>query len=230
RQTVPYVPVALPAVRALSGIPVPLSALRPDPDVSAPPQPLQFDPKRTTELCRTALAGNVAIFRPLEPIADANGCGQANPVALTSIGDPVTKISVAATTNCAMAGAISSWTENEVQNAALTYLGEPIIGFKNASSYVCRSRNNQPGTKMSEHAFANAMDISAFRRASGDWIYVAEHWNVASAESQFLKAIHREACEYFTTVLGPDANASHQDHFHLDLGKHGRTGTYRICE
>ncbi len=83
---------------------------------------------------------------------------------------------------------------------------------------------------MSEHAFTNALDISAFQRASGRWVHVSADWQIASAESQFLKSIRLGACEHFTTVLGPGANASHADHIHLDLGKHGRDGTYRVCE
>ncbi|MBU2089188.1 MAG: extensin family protein, partial [Alphaproteobacteria bacterium] len=31
------------------------------------------------------------------------------------------------------------------------------------------------------------------------------------------------ACRYFNTVLGPEYNTAHADHFHLDLGKS------RIC-
>jgi hypothetical protein len=35
---------------------------------------------------------------------------------------------------------------------------------------------------------------------------------------------------YFTTILGPGSNASHADHLHFDLGLHGKTANYRICE
>jgi len=38
-----------------------------------------------------------------------------------------------------------------------------------------------------------------------------------SAEAQFLRRLHRSACDVFGTVLGPEANAAHHDHFHLDL-------------
>jgi hypothetical protein len=33
----------------------------------------------------------------------------------------------------------------------------------------------------------------------------------------------------FTTVLGP-GQPEHDTHFHLDLARHGKSGTYRICE
>lgn len=39
----------------------------------------------------------------------------------------------------------------------------------------------------------------------------------------FLRAVHQGACKIFGTVLGPDANAAHRDHFHFDMAerRHG---------
>lgn len=36
---------------------------------------------------------------------------------------------------------------------------------------------------------------------------------------RFLREIHAKACERFGTVLGPEANEAHRDHFHLDMAK-----------
>jgi len=33
----------------------------------------------------------------------------------------------------------------------------------------------------------------------------------------FIKKMHVEACQMFGTVLGPEANDAHKDHFHLDM-------------
>ena len=47
------------------------------------------------------------------------------------------------------------------------------------------------------------------------------------AKSVFLHRVHDDACEIFGTVLGPDANAAHHDHFHLDM----KARKYRsICQ
>ena len=40
-------------------------------------------------------------------------------------------------------------------------------------------------------------------------------------KSAFLRAVHQGACKTFGTVLGPDANAAHKDHFHFDLKERG---------
>lgn len=36
---------------------------------------------------------------------------------------------------------------------------------------------------------------------------------------QFLREVHEAACGTFGTVLGPEANEAHRDHFHLDMAK-----------
>jgi hypothetical protein len=36
-------------------------------------------------------------------------------------------------------------------------------------------------------------------------------------EATFLKALHHASCTVFATVLGPEANEAHRDHFHLDM-------------
>ncbi|HET6390837.1 extensin family protein [Hyphomicrobium sp.] len=48
------------------------------------------------------------------------------------------------------------------------------------------------------------------------------------AMSSFLRQAHEDACGIFGTVLGPDANAAHHDHFHLDM-KERRTKR-ALCE
>lgn len=48
-----------------------------------------------------------------------------------------------------------------------------------------------------------------------------------SSESAFLRALHKGACGPFGTVLGPEANEAHRDHFHLDLAPRKRSA---FCE
>ena len=40
-----------------------------------------------------------------------------------------------------------------------------------------------------------------------------------STTAQFLRAAHTSACSIFGTVLGPEANAAHNNHFHLDMAE-----------
>lgn len=44
-----------------------------------------------------------------------------------------------------------------------------------------------------------------------------------SPQAQFLRKVHQGACKIFGTVLGPEANDAHRNHFHLDLAARRRT-------
>lgn len=48
-----------------------------------------------------------------------------------------------------------------------------------------------------------------------------------SARREFLRRVHVRSCGIFKTVLGPEANEAHRDHFHVDLARR-RSGTF--CE
>ena len=48
-----------------------------------------------------------------------------------------------------------------------------------------------------------------------------------SAEAGFLRRLHKGACGVFGTVLGPEANEMHRDHFHFDLASRRRSA---LCQ
>jgi hypothetical protein len=44
----------------------------------------------------------------------------------------------------------------------------------------------------------------------------------------FLHATHAAACRLFGTTLGPEANAAHRNHFHVDMAS--RKNATKICD
>jgi len=50
---------------------------------------------------------------------------------------------------------------------------------------------------------------------------------LATKKRRFLRSIHKAACNRFGTVLGPEANDAHRDHFHLDLAPRRRSAYCR---
>jgi hypothetical protein len=42
---------------------------------------------------------------------------------------------------------------------------------------------------------------------------------VLSGKTDFLRGAHATACQIFGTVLGPEANAAHRNHFHVDMAE-----------
>ena len=72
------------------------------------------------------------------------------------------------------------------------------------------------------------MDAAPARdpRAAGPATIAAKREEAAkSAEGRFLRRLHKGACGTFGTVLGPEANEAHRDHFHFDLA-HRRNGAF----
>ena len=100
-------------------------------------------------------------------------------------------------------------------------------------AYSCRPIDNEPGARLSEHAFGNAVDVAGFTLADGRTLTYVRDWKGAGTqEAAFLHEAHAGACQYFTTVLGPGADVFHYNHIHLDLANHGatNTGPRRICK
>lgn len=102
--------------------------------------------------------------------------------------------------------------------------GGGLVGIKVAAHYACRTRNSRPGARLSEHAKGNAIDISAFFLADGTRIEVLSGWNDRK-DGKLLRRLHASACGPFGTVLGPDSDRFHRDHFHFDLADY-RRGAY----
>jgi hypothetical protein len=125
----------------------------------------------------------------------------------------------AVTVTCPLAAAVERWFREVVLPKAKEHLQDEIVSLVNGAAYNCRTRYNDPGQRISYHAFAEAIDISGFRTTKGDIINVEQHWEGAEGRSRFLQEVHAGACRIFGTVLGPRANAAHRNHFHFDMAK-----------
>ena len=150
-----------------------------------------------------------------------NGCGIAKPVKVTAV-DGVT-LSTPATMDCQTAKTLKSWVKSGLRKSVGRRGGGPAQ-LKVAASYSCRSRNNQAGAKISEHGRGHAIDISAVILRDGSTISVLEHWGKGK-RGQILAAMHKRACGPFGTVLGPNSDRFHRDHFHFDTARY-RKGSY----
>ncbi len=158
----------------------------------------------------------------ISPIAGRlRGCGVSNPVRVTAV-DGVTLTSPA-TINCTAAKALKKWVTQSVKST-VGRSGGGVKSLKVVAHYACRTRNNRSGAKISEHGKGNAIDIAAINLVDGTSITVLHGWRNRS-QSKILKRVHRDACGTFGTVLGPNADRYHQDHFHFDVARH-RGGAY----
>ncbi|ODT76856.1 MAG: hypothetical protein ABS76_29985 [Pelagibacterium sp. SCN 64-44] len=217
---------AEPEVEAPAAAEEPDAAPPTEPEAPAMPQPDRI----YQTACPALLSGRV-VGEMLPPIAEGI-CGERSPLSLTGLNVNGRNIALTSpvTTNCAMAGALADWAE-AVDAYAKAALDNPVASLTTGTSMLCRNRNGGDEGFVSEHGFANALDVVGFTLADGRSMAVAADWLPASApEGRFLRQAHGAACGLFTTVLGPEANAAHEDHLHVDLGCHGRTCTAQICE
>lgn len=173
--------------------------------------------KRDAASCANTLKAPIIEAEAIPDQAYDKGCGWRNAVRVARAGGTAVG---AGTLSCPMAAGLALWLEHEVKPIARRHLKSDVVRLKQLGTYACRnikgSRTLSPFR--SQHATANAIDISGFVLADGRTVTVLRHWNGVGPESDFLKDVHRAACRYFRVALGPAFNTAHADHFHYDRG------------
>ncbi len=150
-----------------------------------------------------------------------NGCGIEQAVRLKSVSG--VRLSTPAKVDCGTAKALKTWVERGMR-PAVGNRGGGVDSIQVMASYTCRTRNNQKGTRISEHGKGRAVDIGGFTLRDGAQISVLRDWG-KGREGRILREMHSTACGPFGTVLGPEANRFHRDHFHFDTARY-RSGRY----
>jgi peptidoglycan hydrolase-like protein with peptidoglycan-binding domain len=200
--------------------------------------------------CSEVLSSLPLDYEPLPPIKEGL-CGAPAPILLKSLGrDPEVAIDPPATVTCTLAKALTVWLDVRVQPQAKALFNSSVTKL-HVGSYTCRNRNGGADAPLSEHALANAIDISDFILASGERVAVVDSWpsdnpplpmpnpdrvsstssvkrvsvSLDDPERAFLKSVRDDACGIFGTVLGPGADEAHKSHLHLDM-KERRGGSF----
>jgi hypothetical protein len=120
-----------------------------------------------------------------------------------------------------------------VERVAIRTYGRAPDRIVHFGVYNCRTIRGK--SRLSEHAFGNAIDVAGFefdavegakgsRYGQAFTVSVLQHWDADSGfeaqHSEFLKALGRELDEerVFRGMLMPPAGG-HDDHYHLDMGR-----------
>jgi hypothetical protein len=260
-RTQPTIPAAPVEPRAGTAPPTAAPpAVAPSAPPAAPSPPVASVPTAATiagrEECRALLASTQIEFEEA-PATDAGSCQAPAPIKVTRIGRERVQLVPPAIINCRMAVSVADWLDKVVQPAAAEHFNQTVTMLGGVNSLACRNRNNAATGPISEHAFANAFDVSSLRLSGGRQLTVAADWGQVARDggklpimpasvtkpvtaasgkpavavdlepAEFLRRIHAGACPLFSTVLGPEANDAHRDHFHFDLKSRTRKP---ICE
>jgi hypothetical protein len=202
-------------VAAMQGVAAPepgldLSTAVQEPELAAAAPPPSKKEKRKKKREAASMQGAVCgvaaikgeVIAPITSKVD--GCGVPEAVRVISISG--VRLSQGATIDCATATALNTWVEQVLQPA----YGGDVVELQVAAHYICRSRNNIKGAKISEHGRGKAIDIAAFVMSSGKVLTVEDDFN------KTMRKVHAGACGLFKTTLGPGSDGYHEDHLHFD--------------
>jgi hypothetical protein len=179
--------------------------------------PQSYAPRPDEARCLADLGAAGAQFSPLPDTYAAPGCNKLGTVQLMALAGDRAPLSVSnmGPVRCSVAKAFGDWARFGVDRAARELLGSRVARIETMGSYACR--NVAGSERRSAHARAEAIDVSAFVLADGRRIVLKRDWDGGDAATrEFLRVVHKSACKRFGTVLGPEYNAAHQDHFHLE--------------
>lgn len=186
------------------------------------PPSVQAEALGDPTLVEGSVCGDVALRgEVVGEVEGAGACGVERAVRLRSVAGVA--LSVPATIDCVTARALRTWVEQGVR-PAVGETGGGVASLRVVAHYACRSRNNQSGARLSEHANGRAIDIAGIGLRDGREMTVLTDWS-GSEFSPALRQMWQSACGPFGTVLGPNADRHHRDHFHFDTARY-RSGSY----
>ena len=131
--------------------------------------------------------------------------------------------------SCPVALAMARF-EGVVQEEAERHLGRPVQKIRHMGTYNCREMAAYPGW-VSEHSYANAIDIRSFTLRGGKEIPVLGNYGTPgqpeTANERFMQAVARRTVDedIFSVVLTPAFDRLHRNHFHLDMARYRVDGT-----
>jgi hypothetical protein len=173
-------------------------------------------------MCLSDLKAKSVRFSALPNQSFSDGCRTIDTVKLMDFGTEATNLGAM---TCPLAANFAAWARYAVRPAAKQYLGSDVVRIETFGSYSCRNVGGGRSGKLSQHAFGNAVDVSAFVLQDGRRVSVLGGWRGPKSEQEFLRRLHQSACKRFGTVLGPDYNGAHANHFHFDMAQSMKDGS-----
>lgn len=187
-------------------------------ELSDPPNWLtQFKLKRLTPArCQMLLQqANEQKLITSQPVADSAGeCPLTDVVRVRDFG--VVKLSSSFLASCPLALRSALYVGQQAAPLTERLMMSQLTRIEHLGSYACRNIYHRPDARRSEHASAQALDISGFILADGRHVTILRGWKQEES-AMWLRALLSASCQYYGNGLGPDYNAAHANHFHLGI-------------
>lgn len=201
---------------------------------SSPPGSVKIVAPPVVDACIVGLgAMGMKAERVSAPPNENGACGITTPIRIEQVTDQYGRGSPVLFTNkplidCQLAEPLAHWLGEVVAPVIAANFSSPLKAIRTGPGYECRNRNHEAEGKLSAHAIGIALDISGFELSDGRILSFGAGSDVVT--EAVLRTIRTAGCGWFTTILGPGSDASHANHLHVDIQKHGSSGHYRICE
>ena len=187
-------------------------------ELSDPPNWLtQFKLKRLTPArCQMLLQqANEQKLITSQPVADSAGeCPLTDVVRVRDFG--VVKLSSSFLASCPLALRSALYVGQQAAPLTERLMMSQLTRIEHLGSYACRNIYHRPDARRSEHASAQALDISGFILADGRHVTILRGWKQEES-AMWRRALLSASCQYYGNGLGPDYNAAHANHFHLGI-------------
>lgn len=188
---------------------------------------------------QTRMSTPVAMACPMVSALDRWVEQVVQPAAVQNFGQPVVEVETAGTYNCrrVLNRKSGRWSEHSFGNAI------DISGFKLADGRRVRVGKALAPLLVPASALAPLHIPSQKQMGTtpDGWLDLMSigpgidgapppQINFGADARPFWQSVRDGACGAFTTVLGPGSeDGQHEDHLHLDLARHGKNGTRRVC-
>ena len=174
----------------------------------------------TADQCASLLAeANRRRLIASRPVADSAGeCPLSNVVRVRDFGPVSLNSSFLA--SCPLALSSALFVSQQARPLTKTWTGSELTRIEHLGSFACRNIYHRQQARRSEHATADALDVSGFRLADGRRVSVLQGWR-SETSRPWLAALLSSSCHYFGNALGPEYNAAHANHFHFGMRGQG---------
>ena len=165
--------------------------------------------------CFSTLTEAGAVFQRMDDLEVSAQCHIRPRISLSQLG--IARLAPVET-RCQTALRLAMWERHGLVPALEAEgNGRRLTEIAHISSYNCRPIRTSAGTgrRMSTHATADAIDIAGFSFSDGTRLRLLDDWNGSDRDADFLRAARDSACDWFGSVLGPDYNRLHANHFHF---------------
>jgi len=173
---------------------------------------LASNPEACLDVMRRAEQAGSVTFSVRPDVTGA--CPLQNPLRIQRFGR--VSLSSSFLASCPMAVASTMYILQSQQRLAHAS-ASPLVRISHVGSYACRNVYHSKEGRLSEHATADAWDVTGFQFANGERVEVGKNWTQPENKSALLHLFWQEGCNNFGNVLGPDYNAAHAGHFHFGM-------------